>query len=319
MKRLLSLCMAFLCIVSVTACSPLKHQIAVTAYPIQFIAQRIAKNRVDVKLLSSGHTIQVANIKSNYADIVSASDAVFYINDLEPYYEIYNEDIRETGIKMVDLSTKSSYYAFKRYDISGSFENSSIESSSYYSGDVFNDVNIYNNDPNVWMDATALIGISENVKDYLVDLYPDDETYFNKNYEKLKQDLAKLDSEYQLLRKNYSSIRFASLTASYGDWQRAYGVGVYPVCLSKFGAIPNSMQLDIIEQRIKNDGVKYIANEVNLNNDMKELYQRLITDLGLIPVDINNASLLNSDQKAEGLNYLDIMYNNLSSLESIGE
>ena len=50
---------------------------------------------------------------------------------------------------------------------------------------------------------------------------------------------------------------------------------------------------------------------------MVRLREKLIQELGLIPVELNNvSSLKESDQKA-GKDYMSIMYKNLETLESI--
>ena len=56
---------------------------------------------------------------------------------------------------------------------------------------------------------------------------------------------------------------------------------------------------------------------LNLPEDMVRLREKLIQELGLIPVELNNvSSLKESDQKA-GKDYMSIMYKNLETLESI--
>ena len=89
------------------------------------------------------------------------------------------------------------------------------------------------------------------------------------------------------------------MTPSFGNWQKSYGIEVYPVILSKYGALPTKDQLEIIKKRIRNDHVRYMAMESNLPEDMVRLREKLIQELGLIPVELNNvSSLKESDQKA---------------------
>ena len=105
------------------------------------------------------------------------------------------------------------------------------------------------------------------------------------------------------------------MTASFGNWQRTYGIQVYPVILSKYGVLPNDLQLEAIKQRIVEDGVKYIVNEPNMTEDMKELYDQLVEELGLKTVELSNLSSLSVTQKSSNMDYLTIMYENLAQLE----
>ena len=121
------------------------------------------------------------------------------------------------------------------------------------------------------------------------------------------------------IKNEGKSIKFVSISASFGNWQKAYGIAVYPVCLSKYGALPSDGELAVIKERIKNDGVKYIAYEPNMTEEMTELFNELEDELGLIRVNLNNVSSLTAAQVANNADYLSLMYENLSVLENMVE
>jgi ABC-type Zn uptake system ZnuABC Zn-binding protein ZnuA len=107
------------------------------------------------------------------------------------------------------------------------------------------------------------------------------------------------------------------MTASFGNWQKTYGFQVYPVILSKYGVLPNAKQLELIEERIRTDGVKYIVYEPNMTDDMVTLFNRIEDDLGLRRVELSNLSSLTGSES--GKDYLSIMYENLNALETMTE
>ncbi|MBO7698647.1 MAG: zinc ABC transporter substrate-binding protein, partial [Erysipelotrichaceae bacterium] len=113
------------------------------------------------------------------------------------------------------------------------------------------------------------------------------------------------------------SIKFVSMTGSFGCWQKDFGFQVYPVCLSKYGALPSDAQLEVIKNRIINDRVQYIAYEQNLPEDMLELFLQLESELGLKRITLHNISSLTATQIESGKDYLSLMYENLSVLDSI--
>ena len=94
---------------------------------------------------------------------------------------------------------------------------------------------------------------------------------------------------------------------------------MYPVILSKYGSLPNGLQLEAIKERIIADGVKYIAKENNMTEDMEELYNQLVTDLKLKEVALHNLSTLTQTNIDNNEDYIKIMYDNLAALESISE
>ena len=107
------------------------------------------------------------------------------------------------------------------------------------------------------------------------------------------------------------------MSASFGNWQKAYGFQIYPVCLSKYGALPSETELEIIKQRIIDDGVKYIAYEPNMTEEMTVLFNQLEDELKLTRVNLNNISSLTPSQLANNKDYLSLMYENLNVLENM--
>ena len=107
------------------------------------------------------------------------------------------------------------------------------------------------------------------------------------------------------------------MTANFGHLQNSYGVNVYPICLSRYGVLPNEEQLDVIRTTLIEHGVKYMAIEENLPQDMVDLRLQLINELGLIPVALSNISSLSEDQQSLGKDYLSLMQENLAVLQSL--
>ena len=94
---------------------------------------------------------------------------------------------------------------------------------------------------------------------------------------------------------------------------------VYPVILSKYGALPTKSQLEVIKNRIVEDNVKYIVYEPNMTEDMIQLFDELQEELGLTRVELSNLSSLTEDEKNSGKDYISIMYENLQVLELMVE
>lgn len=317
-KRIFTAFIAFTLLIFLSGCKVNRAKIAVTTYPIQYLFDRIGGNNVKVENISDDGTIQTATIKKNYKNTLEDSKALFYITELEPYFDVYSADLRTNKVSVINLANKSVFYKFQRYTTTFTDGKSAVVESPYYQGDIFKDIDVYKNDPMIWMDPISMISAAEIIRDYLMENYPEFKSAFLKNFDALELDLTRLDMDFQELKSAEGSLSFVSMTPSFGPWQKSYGISYYPVCLSKFGALPSEEQLAVIEQKIIDDGVKYIAYESNLNAQMNQLYQRVKEDLGLIEVDLSNVSSLSTKQKKENKDYLTIMYENLSVLEKMG-
>lgn len=301
----------------VSGCEEKNPSIATTVYPVQYLVERIGGDDVTVSNITENTMIQRAQIKSSFQDILKDSDALFYIGGLEPYMDLYVDDIRDTGVDMVDLATKSAIYKFERYTSTTIDGITAGTEGPYYEGEEFANLDTYDADPMLWMDPVAMTSMASDIRDYLVQKYPQYKDIFDENYDALELDLARLEADFQAIPDGKMNISFVSMTPSFGNWQKSYGIKVYPVTLSKYGALPTSDQLAAIKKRIKSDHVRYIAIEQNLSEDMEKLQQQLIDELALIPVNLNNLSSISGEDKKASKDYLTIMYDNLKALESI--
>ena len=301
----------------VSGCEEKNPSIATTVYPVQYLVERIGGDDVTVSNITENTMIQRAQIKSSFQDILKDSDALFYIGGLEPYMDLYVDDIRDTGVDMVDLATKSAIYKFERYTSTTIDGITAGTEGPYYEGEEFANLDTYDADPMLWMDPVAMTSMASDIRDYLVQKYPQYKDIFDENYDALELDLARLEADFQAIPDGKMNISFVSMTPSFGNWQKSYGIKVYPVTLSKYGALPTSDPLAAMKKRIKSDHVRYIAIEQNLSEDMEKLQQQLIDELALIPVNLNNLSSISSEDKKASKDYLTIMYDNLKALESI--
>ena len=301
----------------VSGCEEKNPSIATTVYPVQYLVERIGGDDVTVSNITENTMIQRAQIKSSFQDILKDSDALFYIGGLEPYMDLYVDDIRDTGVDMVDLATKSAIYKFERYTSTTIDGITAGTEGPYYEGEKFANLDTYDADPMLWMDPVVMTSMASDIRDYLVQKYPQYKDIFDENYDALELDLARLEADFQAIPDGKMNISFVSMTPSFGNWQKSYGIKVYPITLSKYGALPTSDQLAAMKKRIKSDHVRYIAIEQNLSEDMEKLQQQLIDELALIPVNLNNLSSISSEDKKASKDYLTIMYDNLKALESI--
>lgn len=308
---------SLLCMFLLTGCEERKPSVSTTVYPVEYLVKRIGGNYVKVSNISQNMMIQRAQIKSNYKTILEKSDVLFYINDLEPYMELYRDSIRDTKVDMENLATKSAIYKFQRYTTLVIDGKTTGTEGPYYEGEKFSSIDMYEEDPILWMDPVAMTSMASDIRDYLVDKYPEYEKIFNENFDELELDLARLDADYQAIPNQNLDISFVSMTPSFGNWQKSYGIKVYPISLSKYGALPTSDQLETIKKKIIRNQVRYMAVEQNLPEDMKELQNQLIDELGLIPVELNNLSTLSKQDEESGKDYLSIMYDNLKALEAM--
>ncbi len=322
MKKILIKCITILlAAATLTGCAAERTTIAYTVYPIGFLVNRLTGGSVAAESVQEDAIVQRAVVKSDWKDIVSRAQVFMHIGQLEPYYGMYSSDFTSLVPDQVDLSVLNAVYDFQRYtEVETDGKNTYLES-PYYRGDEFSMIDTDTRDLYLWIDPIAMLSMAKDIRAWLTATYPDERMLIEENFETLENDLINLDAQYQALstsnQVNHKQIRFVSMTASFGNWQKTYGFQVYPVILSKYGALPNEKQLALIEKRIQEDGVKFIVYEENMTEDMVELFNRVEEDLSLTRVELSNLSSLTPGDIDSGKDYLSIMYENLAVLETM--
>lgn len=316
MKKILLFLSSILLILStLSGCKLSALNVGVTTYPIQYLVNRIAQDKVNIIQYSSGNTITRTQIRDDYKELLETTDVVFHFGKLEPYLAVYLTEFQNSSAQLIDLTSNAGVYKFQRYTVTQVSDRQVTLEDSYYNSNLFNDVNIYDKDPMLWLDPITMISMAGTVKDWLVEKFPEERNLFNSNYELLKEELARMDADYQELWKQ--DINFVSVTPSFGNWQKAYGIQVYPLILSRFGVLPTTEQLSVIKARIKADGIKLIVHEPNLSEDMEALYQSIKTELELESIELHNLAFLSENDITNNKNYMTIMFENLNTLEDL--
>lgn len=320
MRRFFSkIILSIMTLTLLTGCIQGSLNVVVTNYPLEFLVKRIAGDRVNVVRLDEGAVAQRAQINSDYETILEQANVIFYINEAQPYFELYETELREAKAEMVDLSQYSKLYDFKRYqNIVVSGQVTSFES-AYYDSALLDNVDMYSSDPILWIDPIAMTSMGRSVLDYLVTKYPDQATYFKDNFETLEIELVRLYADYQKLRDVDAQISFVTITPTFGNWQKSYGINIYPIALSKYGVLPDEALLNVYRNRIEEDGVEYIAYESNLPDDYVRLYNQIKTELDLTQINLHNLYTLSSEDIDNNEDYISLMYRNLETLMALGE
>jgi len=324
MKIIRKFLCVLLCLFMLSGCVTSKKYVAYTIYPIQYLLERIGGNKIETISIQNNSIVQTANIVENYEEILKNSMYFFHIGNIEPYLDLYSDEIENTGVNDIDLSYLNAVYKYKRYNVVYSEDGDSTwYESSYYNDAIFDEIDTYDYDLFLWLNPICMLSMAESVYSTLSSNYVEQSDYFKANFETLENELVTLDANYHklavTLKKNDVTLKFVSMTGSFGSWQKAYGFRVYPICLSKYGALPNDAQLALIKERIIQDDVKFIVYEPNMSDEMSALYQELETELGLKRVNLSNISSLTVTQNNDGKNYLSLMNDNYAVLQSMAD
>ncbi len=312
-KLLVILIMAFLT-VNLSGCVNEKATITTTVYAVKYLVEQIAGDKVNVEYISTEEYIQNAKLVKNYDEILSRTTLFLYINELEPYLDVYHDLLYKYDCEVIDLANLSATYEFKRYTRVTIDNVLTYIETDYYEDESFEYVDLYTKDPFIWLDPIAMSSMASTIKDWLKTYYPEDTLTFENNFKELQNTFVRMDAEYQTL-KEIDNVKFVTVTPCFGNWQKLYGVQVYPLVISKYGVLPTAEQLEIIKNEIKENEVKYIIYDDTLPEMYLELYNQIKDELKLEVIELSSLSILSIDDIEKNKDYITIMYENLTALE----
>lgn len=322
MKRLFkTLLTVLVALLVLSGCAAENLNMAYTVYPVGYLIDRVSGNSITKYSIQDDEVVQRAQINPGYEAILHECGLFLHIGNLEPYITIYSENIEDTQIEEMDLSTLNAIYKFQRYTPVITDGVVSYIESPYYNNEAFDNIDLNEKELNLWMDPISMLSMAKDIRDWLSTKDPAKQEIYMENWKNLEEELVNLDASYQgfatKVQNANASVKFVSMTASFGNWQKTYGIQSYPVILSKYGAMPTDAQLQVIKDRVIADGVKYIAYEPNMSEDMVNLFNDLKNELGLQEVRLSNLSSLSVDEAQDGKDYISIMYENLRVLETM--
>jgi ABC-type Zn uptake system ZnuABC Zn-binding protein ZnuA len=300
---------------SLTGCKLSVLEIGVSTYPVEYLVKRLAKDKVNIVMLSAGETITRSQAVENFKVTLSKLDVFFQMGQLEPYISAHLDDIQKSDIKIIDLVGTSAVCAFKRYTTNVIGNQSISVMSDYYEGSVFDTIDMYETDPYLWIDPITMTSMASTIKKWLVTHYPEEKAFFESNFADLEVELANMDANYQSIRTKLISV--VSMTPSFGNWQKAYGMKIYPIILSRYGVLPNAQQLAIIKDKIKDEGVQYIIKDPLMSADMLVLYEELKSEFALDEIVLHSLAFLTEKDVENKDDYMTLMYKNLAVLKLI--
>ncbi|MBP3951674.1 ZinT/AdcA family metal-binding protein [Bacillus sp. YZJH907-2] len=280
-----------------------------TVYPLQFFAEQIAGDEALVEsILPPGSNPH--NYEPTTEDIVelAESDAFIYIGaGLEPYAESISESIKSEDVKIVAASNNLELIDH----IHDHEEEHSHEEEEADHHDEEDQHDHGDKDPHVWLEPVLSIKVAETIKETLVELNPGKEEEFNRNFEKLKENLENLDSEFRSQLEPLPGNKIIVSHAAYGYWERAYGIEQIAVSGLSPTNEPSQKDIKDIIEVAEHYELKHVFFEQNVTLKVADVVRK---EIGAEALQIHNLSVLTDEDIDNNEDYFSLMRKNLETL-----
>ncbi|WP_342043865.1 metal ABC transporter substrate-binding protein [Bacillus sp. OTU2372] len=273
-----------------------KLQIVTTFYPMYYFAQKVAGSSANVELLIP-NGVEPHDWEPTANDMAKIQDSDLFIYNSR-YFETWTEkvfkSINDPNLKVIEASN-----GIKLMDALDSEEEDNHEHTS-------------SKDPHVWLSPVLAQKEVDNIAKALEQADPKNKDKFQKNAAALNSELADLDSLYKETIDKAKKKEFVTQHAAFGYLAKQYGLTQIPIAGLSPDVEPTLGKLAELTDLTKKKNVKIIYFEELTSSKVADT---LAKEIGAKTEVLNPLEGLTKKEQEKGLDYIDVMKNNLESLK----
>lgn len=269
-----------------------------TVYPLQYFAERIGGDFVDVQTIyppgADEHTFDPTQ-----KDMMALADAdlFFYIGlGLEGFVENAEHTLKNEHVKMIataDLITEDMLEP----------DHSHEEDDGHDHGEL---------DPHVWISPILSDALAFSIKEALIEAAPENRAQFEENFEALRDDLLKLDRQFIEMTLDTTQKTFYVSHAAFGYIADTYGLQQIAIAGLNSQSEPSQKQLAALVEEAKDKNIKYVLFEQNVTSKLTEVIRK---EIGAEALTLHNLSVLTTEDLKNEEDYFSLMEQNIATLK----
>ncbi|WHY56273.1 metal ABC transporter solute-binding protein, Zn/Mn family [Peribacillus simplex] len=308
-RALLSLCLVTA--VFLSACGNSKGEsskeetkdaldIYTTVYPLQYFTEAIGGEYVNVETVYPPGTDE-HSFEPSQKDIVkmAESDLFFYIGyNLEGFVTKAEPILSKEGVSTIAVGETV------HLDEDAHEEEHSHEEDGHDHGGV---------NPHLWLDPIYSIDMAKTIKDELIKKMPEQEEYFNSQFNELSEKLEALDEKFATTIESGRTNKIIVSHSAYGYWEERYGLEQIGVTGLTSSNEPSQKELGKIVTMAEKEDLNYVIFEQNISSKLTEIIQK---EMGAKSLELHNLSVLTDKDIEAGEDYFSLMEKNIKTLQT---
>lgn len=298
-----------------------KVQIYTTVYPLQYFAERIGGESVHVSSIypagANEHTFEPTQ-----KDMMALADAdlFFYIGlGLEGFVENAKKTLADEEVNMIAtvdaISDEQLEEAAHEEEEATSTDSHDHEHESESSEDHSHEGHDHGDiDPHVWMSPKISQSLALSIKDSLVEISPEQQETFEKNYDELVSELQQLDADFEEMAHNAPNKTFFVSHSAFGYIANTYGLEQLAVAGLNSQDEPSQKELTKLIDLAEEKNIEYILFEQNVSSKLTEVIQK---EIGAESLVLHNLGVLSKEDIQNKETYFTLMNKNLETLRTV--
>ncbi|MEJ1196194.1 MULTISPECIES: zinc ABC transporter substrate-binding protein [unclassified Streptomyces] len=286
-----------------------KFDVVASFYPMQYLAQQIGGEHVNVTTLTEpGQEPHDLELSAKQTAEMGEADAVLYLKSLQPAVDeaITQSDV-QTKIDAATLTTLEDHGSVEHDHGHGDEGHAEEE----HAEEKHSEEEEHALDPHVWLDPVKYAEIAEGVAKAFEKADPDHAADYRKNADALAKKLAGLNTAYKEGLANTDTKVFFTNHAAFGYLAERYGLTQEAINGLDPESEPSPARIKELQEEAKADGVTTVFYETLVSD---KTAKTLAKDAGL-KTDVLDP-LEGITDKSKGDDYLAVMESNLKALEA---
>ncbi|MFD3841387.1 zinc ABC transporter substrate-binding protein [Streptomyces sp. NPDC058642] len=277
-----------------------KFDVVASFYPMQYLAEQIGGDHVNVTTLTEpGQEPHDLELSTKQTAELGEADAVLYLKTLQPAVD---EAVSQSGVK-----TKIDAATLTKLEDHGDVEHEHGAAEEEHAGEEEE----HALDPHLWLDPVKYREVAEGVAKTFEKADPDHAADYRKNAAALTKKLDALDTQYADGLKNTKSKVFFTNHAAFGYLAERYGLTQEAISGLDPESEPSPARIKELQTEAKADGVTTVFYETLVSD---KTAKTLASDAGL-KTDVLDP-LEGITDKSKGDDYFQVMESNLSALKT---
>lgn len=308
-----------------------------TIYPIQYAVERIGGENVTAETVYppgvDAHSYEPA---SKDITKIAEGDAFIYLGaGMEGFAETAADALASQPVELVELGQHEALFNGEEshpdeehtdhgysdeangedqhgehnHDEDAHTDDSTTDENHAHEGHSHGDHN-----PHIWIDPLRMLQMAELIKDKLIELNPEEKTFYTENFTALQEDLLALDEQYTETLEDKTEKQILVSHAAYSYWEDRYGIEQIAINGLSTSSEPSQKELTAIIDQAEKHQLDTIIFEQNTSDRVTKIIQK---EIGADAATIHNLSVLTEENINNGEDYLSIMKDNLEVLDKV--
>ncbi|MGG0409305.1 metal ABC transporter solute-binding protein, Zn/Mn family [Peribacillus simplex] len=279
-----------------------------TVYPLQYFTEAIGGEYVNVETVYPPGTDE-HSFEPSQKDIVkmAESDLFFYIGyNLEGFVTKAEPILSKEGVSTIAVGET----VHLDEDEHAHEEEHPHEDEHAHEEDGHDHGGI---NPHLWLDPIYSIDMAKTIKDELTKKMPEQEEYFNSQFNKLSEKLKALDEKFATTIESGRTNKIIVSHSAYGYWEERYGLEQIGVTGLTSSNEPSQKELGKIVTMAEEEDLNYVIFEQNISSKLTEIIQK---EMGAKSLELHNLSVLTDKDIEAGEDYFSLMEKNIKTLQT---